>query len=39
MGNDKYIVSYTSALDPDIIKSHGLDILKVLNSYNDKEIQ
>nr|YP_009543519.1 DNA polymerase type B [Coniothyrium glycines]AYU74409.1 DNA polymerase type B [Coniothyrium glycines] len=33
------LVSYVPKLDNDIIKSHGLDIIKLLSKFQDKEIQ
>lgn len=38
MGNNKVLVTYIPKLDYDIIKSHGLDILKVVKRHNDKEL-
>lgn len=37
--NDKILVSYVPKLDYDIIDSHNLDFLKVVNKYKDKEIK
>lgn len=39
ISNEKYLVSYIPKLDYDIIKSHNLDFLKVVNSYKDNEYQ
>jgi hypothetical protein len=39
LSKDKIMVSYTEKLDYDIIKEHGLDFVKVLSQYEDKEIQ
>lgn len=36
--NDKLLVTYSKKQDYDIIKSHGLDFLKVLSDNKDKEI-
>lgn len=37
--NDKILVNYTPRLDKDIIKSHGLDMIKILSKHKDEEIQ
>jgi len=34
-----YLVSYITKLDNDIIKSHNLDIIKLLDKFTDKEVQ
>ena len=39
LSDDKYLVSYIPKLDHDIITSHGLDFMKFVNKYKDKEIQ
>lgn len=39
ISEDKYLVSYIPKLDYDIITSHNLDFLKVLNKFKDKELQ
>jgi hypothetical protein len=38
LNSNKLLVSYSNKLDYDIIKSHDLDILKVLTQNQDKEI-
>ena len=37
ISNDKILVTYNSKLDYDIITSHYLDFLKILNKPSDKE--
>lgn len=39
LDDNNYIVSYIPKLDPDIIESHGLDLIKIANKYKDKEVQ
>ena len=39
ISKDRVMVSYTDKLDHDIIKEHGLDFVKVLSKYKDKETQ
>lgn len=39
ISNDKVIVSYVAKLDYEIIKSHKLDFIKIVNKYKDKEVQ
>ena len=39
ISEEKVLVTYIPKLDYDIINSHNLDFLKVLNKYKDKEIQ
>lgn len=35
----KVLVSYVPKLDYDVINSHGLDFIKIVNKYKDKEIK
>lgn len=39
ISNKNVLVTYVPTLDSDIIKSHNLDFIKVLNKYKDNEIQ
>ena len=39
ISEDKVLVSYVPKLDYDIITSHGLDFMKFVNKYKDREIQ
>lgn len=39
ISNNKIMVSYVPNLDPEIIASHNLDFIKLVNRYNDKEVQ
>lgn len=39
ISDNKVLVTYVPKLDYDIIESHGLDLLKVLNKFEDKELQ
>lgn len=39
ISEDKILVSYAPKLDYDIIKSHNLDFLKVVNKYKNNEFQ
>ena len=39
ISNDKVLVSYIPKLDYEIIKSHNLDFIKIVNKYKDKELQ
>lgn len=36
---DKILVSYIPKVDLDLIKDNNLDIIKVLNSFSDNEVQ
>ena len=37
LDNNKVLVTYIDKLNNDVIKSHGLDIIKISNQYKDKE--
>jgi hypothetical protein len=39
ISKDKYLVSYIPKLDHDIINSHNLDFMKLLNKFKDKELR
>ena len=39
VSEDKILVSYIPRLDHDIISSHNLDFIKVVNKYKDFELQ
>ena len=39
VSEDKVLASYINKLDPYIINSHNLDILKLLTKYKDNEVQ
>jgi len=39
ISSENILVSYVPKIDNDIINSHNLDIIKVLNQFKDKEVQ
>lgn len=39
LNKDKVLLTYIPKLNPEIIKSYGLDIVKILNKHKDSEIQ
>lgn len=39
LSKDKVLLTYIPKLNPEIIKSYGLDIVKILNKHKDSEIQ
>ena len=39
ISNEKVLVCYVPKLDYEIINSHNLDFIKIVNKYNDKELQ
>jgi hypothetical protein len=39
ISNQKVLVNYVPKLDIDILESHNLDFIKVLNKYKDNELQ
>ncbi len=39
ISDDLYVTTYIPKLDPDIIESHNLDFMKILDKYGDKELQ
>lgn len=39
ISEDRVLVSYVPVLDYDIIKSHGLDYLKIVNNFKDNELR
>jgi hypothetical protein len=39
ISDDKFMISYTDKLDPDLIREHGLDLTKILLQHPDKETQ
>lgn len=39
LSKDKFLVTYIPKLDYEVITSHNLDFIKIVNSYKDLELQ
>lgn len=35
--DDSYLVTYIPKLDPDIVRSHNMDYMKLINKFKDSE--
>jgi len=39
ISKDRVLVSYIPKLDYDIVNSHNLDFIKIVNKYTDNEVE